>query len=413
MKDRIYNAMPFVLLISGLVLTFLFYQNEIRWHELNQRIFYKDHLDRIQQNILYRLQTYVDEQIAAGAFISSSEVVKRDEWRDFVNALKLDRNYPGINGLGYAVPVKKTDSLAFVLENRHNNSRNFKISGLNQVRGAKEFFVIKYLEPYYRNIQAIGFDMGSEPIRRAAMEKARNTGKAAVSERVILVQDHSKSAGFLIYVPIYRAETADTAGRQFLGWAYAPFIAESFMKGVLKRELQVKEPPYEIELYDGAKSDTSKLLYRSWVVRPDQTDSTYQSSFPVYGNQWTLRVLPTKHFEAAKGKTLAYFILIGGILLNFALFFLLRALANTRKNAVELAGKMTVELRELNQNLDRKVAERTQELADKNRQLSNFAESLKNAYEDLEVKVKFRNLQLEKQVKALQEELAKFKNPNG
>ncbi|MFC5271808.1 CHASE domain-containing protein [Adhaeribacter terreus] len=414
MKDKIYNALPLVLLVSGLIVTVLFFRNELRWHDLNQQTYYQDQLEKIKQNITYRMQTYVDEQIAAGAFIASSEHVSRHEWRDFVAALQLDVNYPGINGLGFAVPVNKADSLAFTMETRRDRAAEFTIRGLGLVPDAKDFFVIKYLEPQLRNYKALGFDMGSEPIRRAAMEKARSTGKAAISDRVVLVQDNNRMPSFLIYVPIFRSEAlADTAGKQFLGWAYAPFIAENFMKGVLRRELKRPNLPYKVELYDGAKTDTSKLLYKSWVTRPDQTDSTYSTSFPVYNNQWTLRLLPVREYETAKGKTLAYVILFGGILLNILLFFLLRAFANTRKNALALADEMTVELRELNQNLDRKVAERTQELAAKNKQLSNYAENLKNAYEDMEVKVKFRNLQLEKQVKALQEEILKLKNPNG
>ena len=91
----------------------------------------------------------------------------------------------------------------------------------------------------------------------------------------------------------------------------------------------------------------------------------------------------------------------------------MQTLANTRRRALALAESMTLELRTLNQNLDRKVEERTRELADKNKQLSNYAENLKNAYEDLEVKVKFRNLELEKKVKTLQEENRNLKNQNG
>ena len=402
-----------MLLVSGLIVTFLFFQNELRWHELSQRTFYKDQLDKIRQNISYRLQTYVDEQIAAGAFVASSENVTRYDWRNFVAALHLDVNYPGIYGLGFAVPIKKEDSLAFIRENRRDRAPEYTISGLGQVPDAKEFFVIKYIEPQLRNHRALGFDMGSDPTRRRAMEKARETGKAAISDRVVLVQDQSKTPGFLIYVPVFSTETTTDTSRRFLGWSYAPFVADSFMKGVLRRELSRPDLPYQVELYDGARTDTSKLLYRSWVLRPEKTDSTYSVSFPVYNNQWTLRLLPVRGYESAKGKTLAYVILFGGILLNFSLFFLLRTLANTRENALKLADKMTQELRELNQSLDRKVAERTQELATKNKQLSNYAENLKIAYEDMEVKVKFRNLQLAKEVKSLQEEISKLKNPNG
>jgi len=414
MKDKIYNILPVLLLISGLVISVLFFRNEMQWHDLKQQNYYQDQVDRIKQNILYRLRTYVDQQVAAGAFLASSEDVSRYEWRDYVAALNLDDNYPGIFGLGLAVPVNKADSVAFTREVRRDNAPDFKLQSFGELPEEDEMFVIKYLEPQLRNYKALGVDMGSEPVRRRTMLKARKSKRPTISDRVTLVQDNNKTPGFLIYVPVFKTDLlADSIAPQFVGWSYAPFIAENFMKGVLRRELSRPDLPFRVELYDGAKADTTKLLYKSYVVRLNQTDSVYQSSFPVYGNTWTLRLLPVREYESTKGKTLAYVILFGGILLNFALFFLLRSLANTRRNALQLAEKMTIELRELNQTLDRKVSERTQELATKNKQLSNYAENLKNAYEDMEVKVKFRNIQLEKQVKALQDEIARLKNPNG
>jgi CHASE1-domain containing sensor protein len=407
MKEKIYNVLPYACLIFGLILTFLFYRNELLHHKHNQRKYFEDQAVRIRQEIRYRLQTYVDEQIAGAAFVSSSENVTRGEWRSFVEALKLDVNYPGINGLGFAVPVSKTDSLRFVREIQRDHAPGFRITGFGKTPGATDYFVIKFIEPQARNLKAVGFDMGSEPLRRAAMESARKTAKPVITERVVLVQDQNRMPAFLIYVPVFKS------GNKFLGWSFAPFIARNFMNGFLFQELNKPDRPFEIELYDGAASDTSRLLFSSRTQNPEVSTNTYDVAFPVYGNTWTLRLFPINGFPGSRYLTLAYVILFAGILLSILLFFFLNALFNTRRNALELAGKMTGELRALNQSLDRKVAERTAELATKNKQLSHYAENLKNAYEDLEVKVKFRNLQLEKQVKALQEENLNLKNQNG
>src|SRR3546814_15443697 len=63
------------------------------------------------------------------------------------------------------------------------------------------------------NHAALGYDMYSEPIRRAAMRRAWQTGRPAASGIVELVQEskaRGKQAGFLIYVPVY-AESARPA----------------------------------------------------------------------------------------------------------------------------------------------------------------------------------------------------------
>ena len=412
MREKIFNAMPFVFLAVGLLITFTFFRGELKRHEQNQKAYYREQLSGIRENIEFRLQTYVDEQIAAAAFVSASNEVTRLEWRRFVTALKLDINYPGINGLGFAVPVNKSDSLAFVRQIQQENMPWFGISGLGKITDAPDYFVVKYIEPQYRNRKALGFDMGSEPLRRTAMEKARDRGIPTVTGKVFLVQDQYKTPGFNIYVPVYKPG-ADTTKSQFMGWAYAPFIAKNFMDRLLSFHLNKKDRLYEIELYDGRTPDEANLLYRSWTEKPANSNNQYTVTFPVYDSRWTLRLLASTELQWTKELKLAYFILFGGILLSVLLFFLMRSLANTRRRALELAEKMTGELRALNQTLDQKVELRTRELDAKNKQLSEYAENLKNSYEDLEVKVKFRNLQLEKQVKALKDENTLLKNNKG
>src|SRR6478735_11950184 len=114
MREKIFNALPLIFLICGLLLTYSFYRKELRGHEENQKTYYRDQITGLRETIGYRLQTYVDEQIAGAAFITASHEVTRTEWRQFVLALKLDINYPGIYGLGLVVPVQRQDSLKFV-----------------------------------------------------------------------------------------------------------------------------------------------------------------------------------------------------------------------------------------------------------------------------------------------------------
>ena len=77
-----------------------------------------------------------------------------------------------------------------------------------------EFHSIVFLEPLNeRNRKAIGFDMSSEPVRSAAMSRARDSGEAALSGRVVLVQEGKTDVqpGFLLYYPVYaRGVPVDT-----------------------------------------------------------------------------------------------------------------------------------------------------------------------------------------------------------
>lgn len=70
-----------------------------------------------------------------------------------------------------------------------------------------ESFLIEFVEPFTaRNLRAFGYDMYSEPHRREAMSRARDTALPVLTGRVTLVQDDTGRhvPGVLLYVPIYR-----------------------------------------------------------------------------------------------------------------------------------------------------------------------------------------------------------------
>lgn len=52
-----------------------------------------------------------------------------------------------------------------------------------------DYFVIEYSEPILVNHEAIGLDVGHEPVRRKGAERARDTGKPAATGQIILVQE--------------------------------------------------------------------------------------------------------------------------------------------------------------------------------------------------------------------------------
>ena len=62
---------------------------------------------------------------------------------------------------------------------------------------------VTFIEPLQGNQPALGYDLGSNPERRAAIEAARDTGKPRATGPITLVQEQQTQAGFLIFVPVY------------------------------------------------------------------------------------------------------------------------------------------------------------------------------------------------------------------
>ncbi len=125
---------------------------------------------------------------------------------------------------------------------------------------------IIYLEPFTgRNLRAFGYDMYSEPVRRSAMEQARDSGKASISGKVRLLQETEQAAraGFLMYLPVSKNsmphDTVAERRANILGWVYAPFRMNDFMRGIQgERAGELNQ-----EIFDDGEISFQNLMYDS------------------------------------------------------------------------------------------------------------------------------------------------------
>jgi CHASE1-domain containing sensor protein len=159
-----------------------------------------------------RMRAY--EQVlwgAAGLFAAKAEVGRAD-WHAYVERLQLHERYPGILAIGYAQVLSARELQAHVHSVRLQGYPAYRV----RPEGERPHYTsIVYVEPFSGlNLRAFGYDMSSEPVRREAMERARDTGRAAISGRVTLLQDDpaKPNLGLLLYVPVYRPGAAVAAG---------------------------------------------------------------------------------------------------------------------------------------------------------------------------------------------------------
>ncbi|MCB1100224.1 MAG: CHASE domain-containing protein, partial [Verrucomicrobiae bacterium] len=109
------------------------------------------------------------------------------------------------------------------------------------------------------------YDMWSNDIRREAMQLAMDTGEAACSGKITLVQetDENVQSGFMTYLPVYRTgeviDTVEERRHACYGWVYSPFRAGDLLSGILGSN----DPHYRLRIYDGEAVNPSALLYDS------------------------------------------------------------------------------------------------------------------------------------------------------
>ncbi len=125
-----------------------------------------------------------------------------------------------------------------------------------------EYFPSYYVESLGGNGRTLGFDGASDPIRREALNRARDTGKPTATDPLTLMQDVQRQAGFLVFLPIYRSGLPhDTVGERRLnlqGYVNGAFRIRDIMNTVLK---SAEVQNIETRLYDARGGEKKRLLY--------------------------------------------------------------------------------------------------------------------------------------------------------
>ena len=284
-------------------------------------------------------------------FYNATEGVSREDFREYVARLRLEHNYPGVLGIGFAAYAPGPDALdATVARARAEGQPEFQAWPAGE---REDYSAILHLEPMNRrNAAAIGYDMMSEPTRRAAMLAAREAGLARTSGRVRLVQeiDPVKQPGFLVYLPLYRGDRDGISNPldpgSLYGWVYSPLRAYDLFDAAFRHH---DLSSIVVEIYDGEISAES-LLYSSADPLP-QPDHVAVRRIDSAGRPWLVRVSSLPEFERGSPQVLAALVALAGTLISLLIAVLmaqqLRSAVRTERE-VELR---TAELREANEML--------------------------------------------------------------
>ena len=220
-----------LVLAVSVLMTVLAWHASLQFQRLDAEQRFAAKADAAVLRIAERMRGYEVALRAGAGLFDASDDVSADEWRRFTQRLDLPNHYPGIQGLGFTAALRGPEVEAFDRAQRKAGREGFHT--FPRLNSRPNPSSIVYLEPAnWRNARALGFDMGSEPVRREAMERARDTGGAALSGRVRLVQETNEGvqAGTLMYWPVYRpgARLDSPAARAeaLQGHVYAAFRME-------------------------------------------------------------------------------------------------------------------------------------------------------------------------------------------
>ena len=347
---RLSKSLPWLVLAASLVVTYVVWQSERQNAMQDLQIDFDFRVRETHSRIDERMKAY--EQILRGtdAVFMASNSVTHQEFRTYVELLHLENNYPGSQGIGYAPIVHPAQQDKHITVMRAVGFPSYAI----KPDGRRDTYApVSYIEPFAgNNRQTMGYDMYSDPVRRAAMELARDTGQAVNTRKVLLPLDADEDplmqGGFLMFLPVYQkgAPLATMAERRagIIGWVFAPFRMADLMTGILG-ELTTE---IDIEIHDGDDISDETMLYDPDLSgggsNPDALFKS-RSRINLENNYWTVVIRSLYGFEmrAERGKQnfFAYTGIGASLLLTLITWLLVRSRLRALQAAEELGRELT------------------------------------------------------------------------
>ena len=325
-KDSSQTAsFPYLVLAVSLILTigatYYFHQGA----KNKDKIRFNNEINRLQLTIENKINLYIALLKGGRGFIESNQNINRQNFAEYVESLEMRKNYTGAQGIGYTQVVSAAEREAFIKRMKSEGYADFNIFPYSE---KAQYQVVTYLEPFdERNRKFIGFDISTEKNWIDASSRAADSGAAAASAKISLMQEDGVEAqpGFLIYLPIYKKGVSPGSQDQrknVLGYIYSPFRADNFLKEI-QDDLSVSD--ILIKVYDGEVNDENLLMQtaESRAVKSiSQTDEDYtaQKELDVTGKTWIVQFESSPAFIAQSSVSWTPLILIVGAIFSLLLF---------------------------------------------------------------------------------------------
>ncbi|NRF71802.1 EAL domain-containing protein [Aquincola sp. S2] len=203
-------ALPLIVLVTGIALSLFIgiaAQQEIE-RGANERF------DAVAMDLARKVEGRFDDYTAVlrglQARFNTEHEISREDFRDYVAGLKLDKTYPGFQAVNFAAYRRGPPA---------------------------DRYMLTFIEPLAGNEHLVGRDLGAMPNRGNALEQSRDTGGLASSGRRIRIGNRDADIGLAMRLPVYRPNLPlnDVEQRRsaYQGSVGAGFCVATMMRDVM------------------------------------------------------------------------------------------------------------------------------------------------------------------------------------
>ena len=293
----------------------------------------------------------------------ASERVTLEEFNLYCDSL-LQR-HPSVHALEWAPRVAADERNGHEQDLREQGSEGYAIKEVLEdgsparIGDRDIYYPVAYVNPREGNERAIGLDLGFEPERRAALERAASTGEMSITKAVKLVQEPGGSLSILGFAPIPHTRSDpekvpdSVSGRG--GFTVAVLRIDDIIEDALKPPL----PDLRYMLRD-LTSSPPQTLSRSADSDAWKKDSAlaHTEGFAVGGRKWQIIVQPSEAYLETHSSIAPIAVLGTGFAFTILLVILLGSMADQTRRIEDRITVSTARLRDANARLIEEISER-------------------------------------------------------
>lgn len=291
---------------------------------------------------------YCDAFSAFARPLTRTSAVQAYEWIPRVPAADRERTeaeacWEGFNDLGYW---------------------EFDIRGERIPVSGRDFYYPVYsVEPLAGNEPALGFDLGSEPARRAALEKAARTGLMTATAPLTLVQETESQPGMRVFEPVFATAASELVdpnvardAGQLRGFVLAVLRLQSLLDRAMPRDVR-GESRIAVHLLDLMRGDGDLLVayprehadeHADGIDPAHRSQTFFHAVHPLFafGRAFAITFHPTPAFHAAYPPRMGSLTGLAGLLLTTVATLFVGFLRNQQSFLERQVEMRTAELRE-------------------------------------------------------------------
>jgi PAS domain S-box-containing protein len=331
-----------LLMAAILLLTAVLFSAARRREDEALRTAFQDRARTLASAVRVSCDGHLEVLSSLDALFTSMAEVGPAEFSRFVTGSL--RGHPGIRGLSWDPRLDAAGRARFEAESGIQVTQVDARGHRGPAAPRAEYVVVDYIEPSSDRI-AVGFDVSSEPVRRDAVELARDTGRLASSGPIQLVNDQPGQLSVLVFAPVYgvgkEPATLEQRRKEITGYATGAFRLGNLVETAIR---DLPRDGVTVALFDNQVPETPRLLYDDARGSEPAGGLAWREPFVFAGRPWEVRVAATRGFLEGYRSSRAWLILLGGFLFAGLLGAFVLVVTARAAKVEELVVRRTAEL---------------------------------------------------------------------